>query len=136
MYNRCHLIERLAALLTAAQTGGDTLAIALFDIDKIKVVNGQHGQLAGDAVPIKFAHVIGEQLPADALLAHWGGEELLVALPCAYAPGGLAFADDLRHLSKQVPTLVARLNIRCTVRSGVATYLASGATMDNLFRAA
>ena len=136
LHNRRHLVERFAALLAAAQTGGETLAIALFDIDLFKSVNDQYGHLAGDAVLIKLAKLISEQVPASALAARWGGEEFFVVLPAADAPGGLAFANDLRRLFEQDPTLVAGERIHCTVSGGVATYPASGATMDDLFRAA
>lgn len=136
LHNRRHLVERFPALLAAAQSSGDTLAIALFDIDTFKSVNDQYGHLAGDAVLIRFAKLIGEQAPTGALVARWGGEEFFVALPGADAPRGLAFADDLRRLFEQDPTLVAGQDIHCTVSGGVATYPASGAAMDNLFHAA
>ena len=70
------------------------------------------------------------------MVARWGGEKLFVALPGADATEGRAFADDLRRLFEPDPTMVAGQNIHCTVSGGVATYSASGTTMDNPFHAA
>jgi diguanylate cyclase (GGDEF)-like protein len=114
LHNRRHLVERFTPLLAAAQTSGDTLAVALFDVDKFKSVNDQYGHLAGDAVLIEFAHLISEQVPAGGLVARWGGEEFFVALPGTDPPGGLAFADGVRRLFERDPTLVAGRNIHCT----------------------
>lgn len=136
LHNRRHLVEGFTALLAAAHIGGEPLSIALFDLDNFKSVNDKFGHLAGDAVLIKFAHLIGEQVPAGALVARWGGEEFFVALPGADAPEGLTFADDLRLVFEQTPILFEGQKVHCTVSGGVATYPASGATMENLFRAA
>jgi diguanylate cyclase (GGDEF)-like protein len=136
LHNRRHLVERFAAMLAAAQADQGALAVALFDIDKFKSVNDSFGHSAGDAVLVTLGRRILEHAPPDALVARWGGEEFFVALPGADADAGLAFADELRRLCEQEPTLVAGRLIRCTISGGVATFPASGTTMDDLFQAA
>jgi diguanylate cyclase (GGDEF)-like protein len=136
LHNRRHLVERFASMLAAAQVAGDTLAVALFDVDEFKSVNDDYGHLAGDAVLVALAQRMQAQAPAGALVARWGGEEFFVALPGADAATGLAFADDLRHRCSQEEIEAEGRTIRCTLSGGVATYPASGTTMDELFHAA
>ena len=80
LHNRRHMVERFALMLAAAQIAGDTIAVALFDVDEFKSVNDEFGHLAGDAVLVALAHRIQERAPAGALVARWGGEEFFVCL--------------------------------------------------------
>ena len=123
-------------MLAAAQIAGVTIAVALFDVDEFKSVNDRYGHLAGDAVLVALAHLMGDLAPAGALVARWGVEEFFVALPGADAATGLAFADDLRHRCGQEEIEAEGRTIRCTLSGGVAAYTASGTTMDDLFHAA
>ena len=136
LHNRRHLVERFAAMLTAARVNQDSLAVALFDVDRFKAINDDHGHLAGDAVLVSLARQIQEHAPRGALVARWGGEEFFVAMPGADSVAGFAVADALRDRWAQEPTLVAGRLIRCTISGGVASYPASGTTMDDLFHAA
>ena len=135
LHNRRRLVERFAEMLAAAGPGG-ALAVALFDVDKFKSVNDRYGHLAGDAVLVALARRMQDQAPAGALVARWGGEEFFVALPDTDADQGFAFADGLRSRCEQHATVVDGRAIHCTISGGVATYPASGTTMDDLFHAA
>jgi diguanylate cyclase (GGDEF)-like protein len=79
---------------------------------------------------------MGEQAPAGALVARWGGEEFFIALPRTDAATGLAFADDLRHRCERAGIVNQGRLIHCTVSGGVAAYPESGTNMDELFHAA
>jgi diguanylate cyclase (GGDEF)-like protein len=136
LHNRRHLVAGFATMLAAAGAAGETLAVALFDVDKFKSINDDYGHLAGDVVLVALAHRIQEQAPAGALVARWGGEEFFVALPGADAATGLTFADDLRLRCAQDAIEVDGRTIRCTLSGGVAVYPISGTTMDGLFHAA
>jgi len=122
-------------MIAAAEQTGEPLAVVLFDVDRFKSVNDEYGHLAGDAVLVGVAQLMGEQAPAGALVARWGGEEFFVALPGADAAAGLAFADDLRRRCELNVIVVEGRMIRCTLSGGVAAYPASGTTMDELFHA-
>jgi diguanylate cyclase (GGDEF)-like protein len=136
LHNRRHLVDGFASMISAAEHTGEPLAVALFDIDRFKLVNDMYGHLAGDAVLLGLAQLMSQQAPPHALLARWGGEEFFVALPCADAATGLAFADDLRRRFELNEIVIQGRMIRCTLSGGVAAYPASGTTMDDLFHAA
>jgi diguanylate cyclase (GGDEF)-like protein len=135
LHNRRHMVERFASMIMAAERTHEPLAVALFDVDRFKSINDEYGHLAGDAVLVGLAQLMGEQAPVGALVARWGGEEFFVALPGADAAAGLAFADDLRRRCELNVIVVEGQMIRCTLSGGVAAYPASGATMGDLFHA-
>jgi diguanylate cyclase (GGDEF)-like protein len=135
LHNRRHLAEGFASLITVAEQTGEALAVVLFDLDRFKSVNDVYGHLAGDAVLVGLAQLMGEQAPPNALVARWGGEEFFVVLPGADAAKGLAFADGLRRRFERDQTVVEGQVVPCTLSAGVAAYPASGTTVDDLFRA-
>jgi diguanylate cyclase (GGDEF)-like protein len=136
LHNRRHLVERFSSMIAEGEDAGEPVTVALFDIDRFKCVNDVYGHLTGDAVLVAVARLMGEQAPAGALVARWGGEEFFIALPRADAVTGLAFADDLRRRCERARIVDQGRMIHCTVSGGVATSPASGTTMDELFHAA
>lgn len=133
LHNRRYLVERFASMIVAAEQKDEPLAVALFDVDRFKTINDHYGHLAGDAVLVGLAKLMGEQAPVGALVARWGGEEFFVALPGVDAAAGLAFADGLRRQCERNVIVFEGQQIRCTLSGGVAAYPASGTTMDELF---
>lgn len=135
LHNRRHLVERFASMIAQAERTQEPLAVVLFDVDRFKSINDEFGHQAGDAVLVELAQLMREQVPVDAMVARWGGEEFFAALPGADAAAGLAFADDLRRRCElNVVDFEGRM-IHCTLSGGVAAYPASGTSMEDLFHA-
>ena len=79
-YNRRAAEERLAEELERAGRGGGTLSLALFDLDRLKSINDEHGHRAGDACLVGFAEVLNRNLRAGDWVARWGGDEFVVGM--------------------------------------------------------
>jgi diguanylate cyclase (GGDEF)-like protein len=136
LHNRRHLVESFGLMLAAAESTGEPLSVALFDVDRFKAINDEYGHLAGDTVLVRIARQIQAHAPADALVARWGGEEFFVVLPGADAAEGLACAERLRRGCEQEAVDVAGRTVYATISGGVAVYPASGTTVEELFHAA
>jgi diguanylate cyclase (GGDEF)-like protein len=95
--NRRHMTELLQAQQSHHRRLGLPLSIALLDIDLFKRINDEHGHAVGDAVLRQFADLTRDQLRAADLLARWGGEEFLVALPNTGSADGLIALDRLQQ---------------------------------------
>jgi diguanylate cyclase (GGDEF)-like protein len=136
LHNRRHLVEHFESMIAAAKCEGESLAVALFDVDSFKSINDNYGHLAGDMMLVALAQLMCERAPAGAIVARWGGEEYFIALPGADAATGLEFADDLRRRCEHKGIVDKGRMIHCTVSVGVAAYPAAGSTMEELFQAA
>ena len=79
-YNRRAAEERLAEDVERSGRGGGTLSLALFDLDRLKSINDQHGHYAGDACLTRFAAVLGRNLRTGDWVARWGGDEFVVGI--------------------------------------------------------
>lgn len=135
LHNRRHLVQEVASMIAATERTGGTFAVILVDIDRFKTVNDLHGHQAGDAVLVGLAQLMRECAPSGALVSRWGGEEFFVVLPGADVATGLGFADDLRRRCELNAMIVEGRTVACTLSAGVATYPASGRSMDDLFHA-
>ncbi len=76
---------------------------AIVDIDLFKRVNDTHGHAVGDAVLREVARRLQAELPHDATLVRWGGEEFAVVLGCRRTSDGFAWAERVRCAIADTP---------------------------------
>lgn len=81
LLNRRAWDARIESLLTDRRYQGAPLAIAVLEFDDFKRYNDTHGHSAGDALLQRFAAAAGAAVRHGDVLARWGGEEFVVALP-------------------------------------------------------
>ena len=60
---------------------GHKLSILLFDLDRFKRVNDNHGHLVGDLVLQEFSALVVRELRQSDTVVRYGGEEFLAVLP-------------------------------------------------------
>jgi PleD family two-component response regulator len=58
---------RLRALVREARAGRTPLVLLVLDVDRLKSLNDRYGDLAGAEAVRTVGHIIGEQLPPDAV---------------------------------------------------------------------
>ncbi|VWX54039.1 diguanylate cyclase [Novosphingobium sp. 9U] len=83
LLNRRFVSEHESLLVSTHTKTGDSLALAIVDIDHFKAINDTYGHDGGDQVLVAFADVARGALRKDDVIARWGGEEFLVIFPRA-----------------------------------------------------
>jgi two-component system cell cycle response regulator len=98
------------------------LSILLLDADHFKRVNDTYGHAAGDAVLQGFARVLGTVARRSDVVARWGGEEFVVALPQTGAAGARVAAERVRRaLAEARYPIPGGDPLRMTASVGAAT---------------
>jgi len=115
----------------AARYGHD-LSVALLDVDHFKQVNDKYGHDAGDAVLIQVARAVRDVLRDADIVARWGGEEILMALPHTDRVGAQIACDRVRAAIEALEVVTTEgLSLSVTASLGVAT-LARGEAIEAL----
>src|SRR5437764_895324 len=109
------LLNRAGALQALGEIEGQ-YSIALLDVDDFKAVNDRFGQDEGDRVLQRLAQVLLQGRFGD-IVARWGGEEFLVALPRAEPEGA---ASRLRRVLERIQESVRAGVQPVTFTCGVA----------------
>jgi diguanylate cyclase (GGDEF)-like protein len=82
LYNDRFFHHRLTEDLVRADVTGGTVALLFLDLDNFKLVNDNHGHLAGSQVLKEFGYLLQQTVTDDgATLARYGGDEFVVILP-------------------------------------------------------
>jgi diguanylate cyclase (GGDEF)-like protein len=100
--NRSYLNHRVPRILHDARLVGDTLCLALIDLDFFKRINDELGHQAGDRALRHVVDVLRLELKRDEPMLRVGGEEFVVLLR---QPLGAAWErmDGLRRKLQAVP---------------------------------
>lgn len=120
LYNRAWFHEAFRDLARQARDDGAPLAVLMIDLDHFKSINDRYGHLVGDDCLRWAARRIGRTLrPHDALLARFGGEEFIVAIPGRDMAEAGRIGESIRHALGDEPCLSGDLRIRVTASIGV-----------------
>ena len=120
LHNRTHFRNVFQELLEKSQQSGRPLSLLMIDLDHFKQINDRYGHLVGDECLCWAARTMGHSLqPHRALLARFGGEEFIVALPGLDLQAASRVAEDLRQHLREQPCRSGEHAITITASIGV-----------------
>lgn len=91
---------RLSDELAWCRRSGESLWLAVLDLDRFSNFNSEHGHRDGDRMLRKVADLLSAEMPKDGILARYGGDEFAMAVRGHDKAQGKAFAERLRLLCK------------------------------------
>ncbi|MFZ4966996.1 GGDEF domain-containing protein [Pseudomonas sp. Mn2068] len=133
--NRAAWSERLDHEVAQWQQHGNTLLIAMLDLDHFKRINDNYGHLAGDKVLKIIASVLRKRLRPSDFIARFGGEEFVLLVPGAPVAAGLKLAENLRAAIEACPFHFKGERVTITVSIGVSAFKA-GERSDHVLKRA
>lgn len=120
--NRFALMKYVALIEQSHQNFSNHCMI-LFDVDKFKAVNDQHGHVVGDRVIEAVALTMKDHIRATDMLVRYGGDEFLILLEHVDLAQALQIAEKVRlavlDIMLQVGNSAQPLTV--SVSAGVAT---------------
>jgi diguanylate cyclase (GGDEF)-like protein len=131
------LLNRRALFdLYGQRSFGPLMAVIVFDIDRFKSVNDQHGHATGDLVLKLFAQELSTGLRAYDTVARLGGEEFALVLDNALPGRAEQIAERVRAAFAAREVTVDGKPFACTVSAGIALGTAEGVGFDSVLSAA
>ncbi|OPK06086.1 GGDEF domain-containing protein [Pseudomonas sp. VI4.1] len=101
--NRAAWSERLDHEICLWQQQGNTLSLAMLDLDHFKRINDNYGHLAGDKVLKIIAGVLRKRLRGTDFIARFGGEEFVLLMPATGVGTGVKLLENLRTAIEACP---------------------------------
>jgi diguanylate cyclase (GGDEF)-like protein len=145
--NRRLLADRLTRTLLECRRQGLHAAVLMIDLDRFKPLNDQHGHAAGDALLIKVAQRLLQNLRAVDTAVRLGGDEFVVILGGLDANAAnartqaLAVADKIRLALAEPYTLTlspdkahATLHYACSASLGLTLQDGSETNADSVLQ--
>ncbi len=137
LFNRRHLNDALPTLFALARREGQTMALAIIDLDHFKRVNDEHGHAAGDQLLAAFGELLAHQCRRSDVACRYGGEEFCLLMPRTDAAGARRKVQALlRRWRGQSFDLAGTRLGGLSFSAGVADTGLDGATPDSLLKAA
>ncbi|AVE06395.1 hypothetical protein CYL20_18130 [Pseudomonas palleroniana] len=121
--NRAAWSERLDQEVNAWHQRGNSLSLAILDLDHFKRINDGYGHLAGDKVLKIIANVLSKRLRPSDFIARFGGEEFVLLMPDSLLADALAVGEVLRAAIEACPFHFKGEPVTITVSMGVAQFL-------------
>jgi len=120
LYNRTHFREAFEHLLSQSRNSRRPISLLMIDLDHFKRINDTYGHLVGDDCLRCTSNTLAETLrPHGALLARFGGEEFIAALPGMGLGEASVVAEELRQALRANPCRSGELEIAVSASIGV-----------------
>jgi diguanylate cyclase (GGDEF)-like protein len=142
VYNRTYFNLQLENEIARAKRDGQSLALAIADIDDFRGFNSRYGYEGGNEVLAATAQVLKSGLRPFDSVARWGGEEFALVLTSPVTlEDAAAVCERLRRSTELSRIAVTGLSgeavtTQLTISIGGAVYPRDGSSATSLWRAA
>lgn len=121
LYNRRFFFSEATAALSRAVRYGHPFTLMILDLDDFKKVNDNYGHPVGDLLLNVVSKILKEQIREGDILARFGGEEFVLALPNTNVKSASQLADRIlkfvreNELNEEIPdfSVTASLGLTC-----------------------
>ena len=122
LYNRRYLMNSLDQEMERTRRTGLPTSLIMLDLDHFKRLNDTYGHQFGDAVLVRVAVLLKENVRKLDVSCRYGGEEFAVILPGTRLPQAVRLAGRLRDTLAKSWKEPRGENGRLTASFGVETY--------------
>ncbi len=119
--NRRAAMNRAKHILTLAKHSGDSVSLAIIDIDHFKRINDRYGHPFGDQVIKQLALQLKTMARKSDVLARIGGEEFCLLMPNTDPDGASELCERLLRSTRAIIITHEENSIPLTVSIGVTT---------------
>ncbi len=130
--NRVLLDDRLSQAVAHAEQDGHSFGVAMFDLDRFKVINDSLGHRAGDALIKEVAHRLAGVARGTDTVGRLGGDEFLFIMD------RLAKREDAEHVARravkalELPIRLDGVDLHTSASIGIAMFPADGKSAEAL----
>jgi diguanylate cyclase (GGDEF)-like protein len=121
IHNKRYMMEFLDRELARSARHCRPLSLAMFDLDRFRVINEELGHLGGDVTLRELAARVKGNVRKEELFARYGGEEFALVLPETTREGACVLAERLRQVVSATPFRYEEKVYNVTISLGVAT---------------
>jgi len=132
VYTRRYFNERFNEEIKRSALRHCSLAFLMVDADHFKIVNDQHGHLAGDQVLKEIANIIQENVREIDIVGRFGGEEFCVVLAETDLGGARVVAERIRKSAEKRIIKAYDSTLHVTLSIGLAIYPSDGKLTEEL----
>lgn len=130
--NRAWFEERLEEEMSRARRHGESLAIAVADLDSFREMNSAHGHAGGDLALQAVARRLRQCIRKSDLAARLGGDEFVLAFPATDVAQAVLRLNSLREEIALLRVSVGRTALSLTMSVGVASWPADGEDFEGV----
>ena len=122
LMNRSGFEAQLQESWRGLSSASATHQLIYFDLDNLQLVNDNFSRKAGDEVIVRFARLLEENLPHNAVLSRLTGDEFCILLTDADPDAALQFANTVREKRSALRYLQGDKSLQVTMSIGIAEF--------------
>ena len=112
-------LQESAQALTGTK---DMHQLIYFDLDNLQLVNDTFGRDAGDEVIIRFARLLEEDLPRNAVISRLTGDDFCMLLTHSDGDTALSLANGVRERGQSLRYLQGDKSLQLTMSVGISEF--------------
>lgn len=113
-YTRQHFFHLAEEHAKQAQRYEQETALILFDVDRFKQINDEHGHTLGDKVLETLASLVHSELRSSDIFGRFGGDEFMILLPHTSVHSAFNVAEQLRQLAAREIESTMGISVSCS----------------------
>ncbi len=130
--NRVLLDDRLAQAVAHAERDGHSFAVAMFDLDRFKIVNDSLGHHAGDRLIKEVAHRLAGIARSTDTVGRLGGDEFLFIMDRLAKPEDAELIARRAVKALQLPIHLEGVDLHTSASIGIARFPTDGKSAEAL----